>query len=174
MRTLILGLISLVGTIAVAAAQADARIPDAEKAAEQYMSAFFHGDLKTAASLAHPQTLEDIKTAFTRERAAASAAGTEAEFLAKSGIAASTDLDALDLVDFYVTVVSGSRHSTSEAVAAMKTTVVAVKGSERTEGGAAVVTLAITTPAAGGTRTIESRQLLRMIDGQWKVVGNAK
>ena len=174
MRTHILRLFSVVCIMVVAVAHADSRIPDAEKAAEQYMTAFFHSDLKTAASLAHPQTLQDIKTAFTRERAAASAAGKEAEFLAKAGIAASTDLDALGLVDFYVTVVGSSRHSTPEAAAAMKTTVVAAKGSERSEDGAAVVTLAITTPAAGGTRTIESRQLLRMVDDEWKVVGNAK
>jgi hypothetical protein len=112
MRTHILRLFSLVCTMAVAAAHAGSRVPEAEKVAERYMTAFFHSDLKTAASLAHPQTLQDIKTAFTRERAAASAAGKEAEFMAKSGIAASTDLDALDLVDFYVTVVGSSRHST--------------------------------------------------------------
>jgi hypothetical protein len=158
----------------LAAEEPTPRLADAERAAEQYMTAFFHSDLRTAASLTHPETLQQIKSAFTQAWEEAKASGKEAEFLGKSGIEPSTDLRALDLIDFYVTVVGGSRRSAADATTAMKATAVAVSGSELAEAERVAVTLAITTPAGGASRTQESKLLLARVNGQWKVLGNAR
>ncbi len=159
---------------AFAGGEATTRLPDAEKAAEEYVTAFFHSDLRRAALLTHPDTLQQIKSAFTREWESAQASGKEAEFLAKSGIDAATNLRSLGLLDLYVTVIQGSRRSAPDAAAAMKATTVAVTGSERVDAERAAVTLSITTPAGEATRTQDSKLLLARVDDGWKVVGNAK
>ena len=175
MRIVIASLCLILSVLSgLTAEERDTRVTEAETVAQQYLTAFFHSDLRTAASLTHPETLQQLKSTFGQERAAAVAAGKEAEFLAQFGMAASTDLDALNPTDLYVAVAGGLRRSQPEVVAAMKAALITVKDSKRTGDEGAVVTLVITAPAATGTQTQDARLSLALVGGQWRVTGNAQ
>ncbi len=152
-----------------AAEEVGTRAAEAEAVAPRYLTAFFHSDLRTAASLTHPETLQQLKSAFGQERAAAAAGGKEAEFLAQYGMEP-RPISILPTSTWLRLAASAGRSHVE--VAAMKAMTITVKDSKRTNGERVAVTLVITAPAATGTQTQDAGLSLALVDGLWKVIGN--
>jgi hypothetical protein len=146
-----------------------------EEVAREYMTAFFHGDLKTAASLTHPDTLNHVRNSFIQELRTATNASGNPVTPADYGLTLSTrELGELDAEALYVVVLEADRRRDPAFSEAMRRATVEVSGSRTTPDGAVVVTLRVRTPTPdGGTSNQEPRLLLRRSNSVWKVVGNA-
>lgn len=167
---------------AVVAASAESkkgsvRSTDAEKAAKEYLTAFVHGDLHSAASLIHPTTLQQIKSRFSQEWENAKATGQEGPFLATFGLKDSAKIESIDPVDLYAIMLEGTRRTSPEFASAMQRATVTAKSSRPLDAGKVQVTLGVTmpkNPAGKRTETEETKLILEKVEGQWKVFGNAQ
>ena len=77
------------GMMAVVSAQ-PSPAPDAERVARVYLRAFFGGDVKTAANLMDPRTLERIRETFLGELVNVTDPDSEKAILSNLGLAATT------------------------------------------------------------------------------------
>jgi hypothetical protein len=132
-------------------------LSEAESTAHQYMTAFFRGDIRTAAALTHPDTLSRLKkSVLAQEKETA------------RGVAN------LDPQEFYVAVVQADRKRDMRSAEAMKDASVVVVSSQVLPDGGVVVKLRVTTPTLASTMTQESGLTLQLSGRAWKVVGNAQ
>ena len=160
--------------IASAAAQSSAA-PDAEHVAKIYMTAFFAGDIKDAADLTDPRTLDRIREAFISDLLTVTDPDQEKAILTNLGVAKTTaDLGKVDVKALYIALTEADRRRTPQVFETMKRTRVEILGSTPNPTGGVTVRLRIITPTAGGTPSSqESGLLMRQVLGGWKVVGNA-
>jgi len=160
--------------IAAAAAQSSAA-PDAEHVAKVYMTAFFAGDIKDAADLTDPRTLDRIREGFITEMLKVTDPDQEKAILANLGVAKTTaDLGKVDAKALYIALTEADHRRTPQVFEAMKQTRVEVLGSAPNPAGGVTVRMRIITPTAAGTASSqESGLLMRQVLGDWKVVGNA-
>ena len=173
------GLLSLAGAciasiamIAAAGAQSSVA-PEAERVAKVYMTAFFAGDLKTAADLMDPKTLERMRESFLGELVKVSDPDTENAILANLGLAKTTaELSKVDARTLYIATTMADQRRNPQVLEAMKLTRVEVLGSEPNPAGGVTVRFRIIAPANAGTSSKESGLLMRQVLGDWKVVGN--
>ena len=159
--------------IAAAAAQSSAA-PDAEHSAKVYMTAFFAGDVKAAADLTDPRTLDRMREGYISEMLKITDPDQEKAILANLGVAKSTaELAQVDAKRLYIAITEADHRQNPQVVEAMKRTHFEVLGSVANPAGGVTVRLRIVTPTATGTSTKESGLLMRQALGDWKVVGNA-
>jgi hypothetical protein len=161
-------------TIAAPCAESSAA-PDAEHSAKIYMTAFFSGDLKMAADLTDPRTLERIRESLLAQMVEVTDPAEEKAILASLGVAQSTvELSQLDARTLYVALTERDRRRNPQVFDAMKATRVEVLGSVANPAGGVTVQLRVTSPSGAGTSSQESKLLMRQVLGDWKVVGVAR
>ena len=166
LANLFFGLLLAVGTVE----SQELRIRDAERSADEYMTAFFQGDFETAAALTHPDTLTLIQTKFFAELSSGNTTPSDV------GLSLSLDeLRALSAEALYVAVLQADRKRNPGFSEAMREAArVEVIGSRETPDGQVIVRLKMVTPSGpGSTHTQEGGLILRMAGSRWKVVGNA-
>ena len=147
----------------------------AEETAKEYMTAFFHGDLRTAASLTHPSTLDAIKTSFLKELKVATNEAGEPVTPADYGLTYSlAELRELRAEVLYVAVLEADRKRDPAFAEAMRDAKVEVAGSRNSADGMTIVQLRILTPGGNGELVSQEAGLMLRTSGmQWRVVGNA-
>ena len=159
--------------IAAAAAQSSAA-PEAEHIAKVYMTAFFAGDIRTAADLTDPRTLDRMREGFISELLKVADPEQEKAILANLGVAKTTaELGQVDSRKLYIAMTEAEHRRAPQVFEAMKRARFEVLGSAPNPTGGVTVRLRILTPSASGTSTQESGLVMRQILGDWKVVGNA-
>ena len=148
-------------------------IKEAENIAVRYMTAFFSVEIEKVADLAHPQTLDDFHKIFSQELQRAIQAGTEKEFLAKSGLNIETSkLKSMSARNLFIYVVgSNNMRAPAKHRELMKQTQIVVLKSEMTDSESAKVLLRFITPG-GSPSGHTGGLLLRIYKGEWKVVSN--
>ena len=145
---------------------------DAERTAKIYLSAFFSGDVKAAANLTDPRTLERIRESFLADLLKADPESEKA-ILANFGAGATTaKLSQMDTRSLYVAVKEAEHRRNPAVVEAMKQTRFKVLGSAPNPSGGVIVRFTVTTPGDGKTTSKESGLMMRQVQGEWKVVGN--
>jgi hypothetical protein len=145
---------------------------DAERVAKIYMTAFFAGDIKTAADLTDSRTLERIRETFLTDLLKADPE-TEKAILANFGAGATTaTLGQMDARSLYVALTEADHRRNPNVFEAMKQARFKVLGSAPNPSGGVTVSFRITTPADGSTASKESGLMMRQVQGEWKVVGN--
>ena len=138
------------------------------------MTAFFHGDLKTAASLTHPDTLNTLRESVLRELTQQDSQAKPEMTPSDLGLNLSVDeLGRLSPEAFYVAIIEANHRRDPAALAAMKQARVDVQSCKLTSDDAAIVTLTIASPSGSSTATQESRVALRRSSSRWMVGGNA-
>jgi hypothetical protein len=151
---------------------AQAQAPDAERTAKIYLSAFFSGDVKAAANLTDPRTLERIRESFLADLLKADPQAEKA-ILANFGAGATTaKLSQMDTRSLYVAVTEAEHRRNPAVVEAMKQTRFKVLGSAPNPSGGVTVRFTITTPGDGKTTPKDSGLMMRQVQGEWKVVGH--
>ena len=146
---------------------------DAERVAKIYMTAFFAGDMKTAAELTDTRTLERIRETFLAELLKADP-DSEKAILANFGRGATTaKLSQMDAKSLYVALTEADHRKNPKVFQAMKRTQVEVLASAPNPSGGVTVRFRITTPAAGIPTSTESGLMMKQVRGEWKIVGNA-
>jgi hypothetical protein len=143
----------------------------ADVVAKNYLTAFFHSDLSTAASLLHSETLTKIKDAFILEFEKAKASNNEQKFRSQYGLKSEDDLHELPAKSIYILVTSNARNTRS--IALMKNSAISVSSSEAVNENQAKVNLIISLPADFGTAPQSTSLLLEKENGYWKVLGNS-
>ena len=165
--------IASLGALAAAAAESSVA-PDAERVAKVYMTTFFAGDIKFAADLMDPRTLERMRESFLSELVKVTDPEVERAILANVGIARTTaELSQVDAKTLYIAITLADHRRIPKVVEAMKQAHVDILGSEPNPAGGVTVRLRTTTPSPTGTSSKESGLLMRQVLGEWKVVGNA-
>jgi hypothetical protein len=150
-------------------------VPDAERAAKIYMTAFFHGDLQTAASLTHPETLDSIRSSLLGDLAKTNDKTGKPVTPADFGLELSLDeIHKLSAEAIYVAMLEADHKRDPAMFEAMKQTQVEVLSSQITPDGKAIVRLKIITPTRTSTSSQDSGLMLRLSNSQWKVLGNAQ
>ena len=142
---------------------------EAEECAQKYLTAFFHGDLDTAAKLSHPETLENLKEAYLQQ--VAIGAIPENEFRKELAIPVDEELTSIDPGYFFVKLQEINRSGAPPGYnEAMEKTTVAVKSSEMSAEGLVKVTLVVVTPTRNGDSAQESPIYVKKHDGKFLVV----
>jgi len=137
------------------------------------MKAFLSGEIKAAADLMDPRTLERIRQSFLSELVNVGDADSEKAILANVGLARSTaELSTVDAKTLFIAITESDRRRNPQVSEAMKRAHVDVLGSAASPSGGVVVRFRITTPTATGTSSQDSALLMRQVLGDWKVVGN--
>ncbi len=146
----------------------------AEGVATSYMTAFFHGDMETAANLTHQDTLENLKRTYLLELDKAQSEDRIQQFLAKAGVKSDPNtLRQMSPHDLFVTLVGSNQKRASDAtLQAMKHTVVKVERSELVSPNVASVHLKILIPKETGTVNQSGGLLLAKQGGIWRVKSN--
>jgi hypothetical protein len=151
---------------------AQAQAPDVERTAKIYLAAFFAGDVKGAANLTDPRTLERLRESFLADLLKADPESEKA-ILANFGAGATTaKLSQMDARSLYVAVTEAEHRRNPALVATMKQTRFKVLGSAPNPSGGVTVRFMITAPGDGKTDSKESGLMMRQVQGEWKVVGN--
>ncbi len=151
---------------------AQAQAPDAERIAKIYLAAFFAGDVKGAANLTDPRTLERIRESFLADLLKADPES-EKVILANFGAGATTaTLSQMDARSLYVAVTEAEHRRNPVVVEAMKQTRFKVLGSAPSPSGGVTVRFRVTAPGDGGADSKDSGLMMRQVQGEWKVVGN--
>jgi hypothetical protein len=159
----------------VASADAKSSQTEIENTAKKYMTAFFRGDIRTAANFMHPETLNELRRSFLSELDNAKAAGQEDKFLAQMNVKKDGDtLRKLNSKELYVILVESDHKKNENGFQKMKETTVSVVSSKLLQTGEATVQLKITTPTENGTKTQDTGLLLAKAGGEWKVKGNSQ
>ena len=141
----------------------------AEESAQKYLTAFFHGDLETAAELSHPETLENLKEAYLQQ--VATGAIPEKEFRNQLGVPDDKELNSIDPNYLFIKLQELNRSGAPPGYhEAMKKTTVTVKSSERSAEGLVMVVLTVVTPTKNGESVQESPIYLKEHDGKFLVV----
>jgi len=151
---------------------AQAQAPEAERTAKIYLAAFFAGDVKGAANLTDPRTLERIRESFLADLLKADPESEKA-ILANFGAGATTaTLSQMDARSLYVAVTEAEHRRNPALVEAMRQTRFKVLGSAPNPSGGVIVRFTITSPGDGKTTSKDSGLMMRQVQGEWKVVGN--
>ena len=159
--------------IAAAAAQSSVA-PDAERSAKVYLNAFFSGDLKTAAELTDPRTLERIRESFLADLVQVTDPDVEKAILANLGVARTTlELSQVNAKTLYVALTESDHKRNPQVFEAMKRTRVEILGSALNPNGGITVRMRIIAPAGTSMSSQESGLSMRQVLGDWKVVGKA-
>lgn len=149
-----------------------AQTPEAERAAQVYMTAFFAGDVKTAADLTDTRTLERIRESFLTELLKADPESEKA-ILANFGTGATTaKLAQMDTKSLYVALTEADHRKNPRVFEAMKRAHIEVLGSAPNPSGGVTVRFRITTHVNGFPTSKESGLMMKQVLGKWKVVGN--
>lgn len=146
-----------------------------EDVAKNYMTAFFLGDMSTAANYMHPETLNELRRSFLRELDKAKAAGQEGPFLAQMNVKKDGKaLKKLNSKELYVILVGSDHRKNENAFQEMRKTTVEAVSSKILPSGEAIVQLKMTSPTKSGTQAQGGGLLLSKIGGEWKVKGNSQ
>lgn len=146
---------------------------DAERVAKIYMTAFLAGDIKTAANLTDPKTLDRMREAFLGELLRADP-DSEKAILANFGPAATTaGLSHLDAKALYVAVTEAEQRKNPAVLETMKQMRFKVIATTPNPGGGVNVRFRVTNPASGTAAGEDSALLMKQVEGDWKVVGRA-
>ncbi len=146
-----------------------------EKIAKSYMTAFFIGDIRTAANQMHPDTLNELQQAFLGKLTEARQAGQERQFLSQMNLKETAEtLRKLSSLELYITLVEGDHRKDEKLFEEMKKTRVEVMDCRILKENEAIVYLKITTPLRKGTKTQNGSLLLLKYGTEWKVKGNAQ
>jgi hypothetical protein len=160
------------GMMAGASAQPSAA-PEAERVARVYLRAFFSGDVKTAANLMDPRTLERIRETFLGELVNVTDPDSERAILSNLGLAATTaELGTVDAKTLYVAITESDHRRNPQVLEVMKLTRTEVLGSAPNPAGGINVRYRIIAPASTGSSSRDSGLMMRQVLGDWKVVGN--
>ena len=136
------------------------------------MTAFFSGDVRTAADLTDERTLERIRETFLNELLKADPESEKA-ILANFGTGATTaKLAQLDAKTLYVVLTLADHRKNPKVFEAMRQAQIEILGSAPNASGGVTVRFRITTRAAPFPTSRESGLMLKQIQGKWKVVGN--
>src|SRR4030095_1482590 len=150
---------------------AQAQRSDAERTAQVYMTAFFSGDVKTAADLTDTRTLERIRESFLADLLRADPESEKA-ILASFGAEVTTAaLSQMDAKSLYIALTEADHRKNPQVFEAMKRTQIEFLGSAPNPSGGIIVRFRIKT--VGGPASRESGLILRQVQGEWKVVGKA-
>jgi len=135
-------------TFSMQCINAQENLRDAEEVAVSYMTAFFHGDIETAVSLMHQDTLEDLRDIFLSELNEAKSENRETDFLSKIEIQIDPiHLESMNLHDLAVLLISSNqRTGSSSTLEKMKQVAVNVEQSELVGVNEAIVQLKIAIP----------------------------
>ena len=167
--SLIISHISITGSIAD-------EFSEPEKIAQEYMTAFFHGNLELSFSLMHPDVLEEQKSSIIEAYDNAKKNGNAEKF--RQSFHNIDDLDStlqLPAKDLFIFLTKKYRERAPEQFKeAMKNTIVRVVGSSSFENGTVRVSLEVTTPTKSGPHKQMTGLVLSKYDGSWRVVKNAK
>jgi hypothetical protein len=151
-------------------------LSEPEKIAQEYMTAFFHGNLERSFSLMHPDVLNKQKKAIIDAYDNAKKSGNVEKFRQDfpniDNLDSTLQLPAKDL--FILLAKKGLESASEQDRAAMKKTVVRVIGSLSSENDMVTVSLEITTPTQSGTRKQNAGLILSKYNGEWRVVKNAE
>jgi hypothetical protein len=154
--------------------QAQGELSEAENVAKMYVTAFFHGDMETAANLTLQETLDTFRQTFVQELDKAQSEGRLHEFLAETGLESDPNaLRKMNSHDLFVVVVgSNQKRGKSSALQAMKRTIVDVEGSKKLNENEASVRFKIVIPAETGPINQSGGLLLVRQDKTWRVKSN--
>jgi hypothetical protein len=146
-------------------------LSEAETVAVSYMTAFFHGDVQTAANLTHQETLENLRSTYLRELDKAQAEGREQQFLEEAGVRVdSTTLRNMGVHDLYVTLVgSNQKKGRPEQLRAMQRAVVSAESSKMLNADEVAVRLKIVIPGDKGSVNQVDRLLVAKQGNLWRV-----
>jgi len=151
---------------------ANAETSDAERTAQVYMTAFFSGDVRTAADLTDTRTLERIRESFLNELLKADPESEKA-ILATFGPGVTTaKLAQMDVKSLYIALTLADHRKNPKVFEAMRRTHIEILGSAPSASGGVTVRFRITTPPAPFPTSRESGLILKQVEGKWKVVGN--
>ena len=166
--------IASLGLIAAVSAQSSVA-PEAERVAKVYMTAFFAGDVRTAADLTDPKTLERTRETFFAELVKVTDPDTEKNILANVGLARTTvELSKVDAKTLYIAITESEHRINPQVFETMRRSRVESLGSVPNPAGGVTVQARILAPASAGAKasTKEFGLLMRQVLGDWKVVGN--
>lgn len=170
MNVRLLAFASIAGTTVVLWAAANSQEPRfelAEKAARDYMTALFTGNIAVAAALTHPDTLQRIQALILGELEGPL---TPADF----GLSLSLDqIRELSPEALYVALVEADQGASPDVAEAMRDARVEVLGSRAASNGVVAVRLRMLTPnGLGGFFSQEAEFFLRSAGEAWKVVSD--
>ncbi len=147
-------------------------LSEPEKIAHEYMTAFFHGNLKLSFSLMHPDVLEKQKNSILEAYDNAKKNGNAEKF--RQSFHNIDDLDStlqLPAKELFILLTEKDRERAPKQYReAMKNTVVRVVGSSSDKNGTIRVSLEVTTPTQSGPNKQITGLLLSKHDGNWRVV----
>jgi len=151
-------------------------LSEAEAVAKRYMTAFFHGDMQTAAGLMHQETLENLKKVYLSELDKAQAEGRVQQFLAEAGVKMDVDtLRSMNAHDLYVTLMgSNQKRAPLAFLQAAQRAVVNIDGSELLSANEASVRLKISIPTNKGVINQIGGLVLEKNGGVWRVKSNVQ
>ena len=151
-------------------------LSEPEKIAQEYMAAFFHGNLERSFSLMHPGVLKKQKSAIIDAYETAKKNGNAEKF--RQDFPNIDDLDStlqLPAKDLFILLTQkGLERAPEKDREAMKKTVVRVIGSSSSENATVNVSLEITTPTQSGPHKQNAGLILSKYNGKWRVVKNAE
>ena len=169
----LIGVCIAVPAIVAAAAAQSSVAPDAERVARVYTRAFFAGDVKTAADLTDPRTIERVRESFLSELVKVTDPDAEKAILGDLGLARTTaELSKVDGKTLYIAITERDLRKNPAALEAMKRTHVEILGSVSNPAGGVTVLVRTSAPMKDGVASKESGLLMRRVLGDWKVVSN--
>ena len=168
-----IGIVTLLAVLSVFADYVNGQsdLSEAERVAKSYMTAFFQGDIETAANLTHPGTLAALKKSFLIQLDKAYAEGRQQALLKEIGVQVDAKtLRNMNPHDLYVTIVrSNQNRGQSDVLKAMKKSKVKIVKSELLNPNEAAVQLKIITPDAGTAVDQTTGVLLTKYGQEWRV-----
>ena len=151
-------------------------LSEPEMIAQEYMTAFFHGNLERSFSLMHPDVLKKQKKAIVDAYETAKKEGNAEKF--RQDFPNIDDLDStlqLPAKDLFILLAQkGLEKAPEQDREAMKKTVVQVIGSSSADNGTVRVSLVVTTPTPTGSHKQNAELILSRYMGKWRVVKNAE
>ena len=136
----------------------------AEKIAEEYLSAFYQGDLNKAAELTHPDQLNTLKLALLSE--INSGRLPEQEFRSMAEISDEKELDTLSPKFFFITMQKANRKgSPAEFLNSMKNAKIKASKSNILSSGLIEVLLSVTSLRPDGNESTQQTPIYVKRDG---------
>ena len=155
---------------------AESSLSEAEKVAQTYMTAFFHGNVKLSFSLMDQEILQEHQNSIKEAYESSKKDGSSEKFVKQfDNINNLDELLKLPPNEFFVILSEKNRErARPEHLEMMKKAIVKVTNSAFIEGNKAKVSLEIINPKPdGGTFMQKGGLILSLKNGKWFVVGNA-
>ena len=143
-------------------------LANAEIVAQNYLAAFYHGDLKTAVDLTHPEMLTKLKRDFLARAESGALEDTEfSEYLESVEFAELLNMRPADL---FVTIQEISRsRAPANSIEAMKKATVTIGSSEQASKDVVLVTLKVLVPTPSGGMEKDSPVYLKIFHDEYRV-----